>query len=218
MNELQDEAGAPATPPPIGYTWSDHHRRVVLRGGVQHVDRFTRIVLGYHGCDHKFADSLIRGKSQIGGWQPSTNAYDWLGHGIYFWEYAPERARSWAGKGGVIGAIIQLGTCLDLTDVRYTMLLAEAFESLRGLYTRKGRRIPQNRGKRRDLDCAVINELVASAEAAKSEDRVSFQTVRCPFLEGDPAFDGSAILKESHIQISVRDPACILGVFRPNVT
>ena len=28
----------------------------------------------------------------------STNAYDWLGEGIYFWEYAPNRALDWAKK------------------------------------------------------------------------------------------------------------------------
>lgn len=43
-----------------------------------------------------------------------------------------------------------------------------------------------------------------------------FRTVRCPFLEGESAFPGSRILKESHVQIAVRDTACILGVFRPN--
>jgi hypothetical protein len=39
--------------------------------------------------------------------------------------------------------------------------------------------------------------------------------VRCPFLEGEPAFPGSGISGESHVPIAVRDPTCILGVFRP---
>jgi hypothetical protein len=72
--------------------------------------------------------------------------------------------------------------------------------------------LPKNKGKYRALDCLVINELVAQ----ESEIRDRFQTVRCPFLEGEPAFPGSGILKESHIQITVVDPDCILGVFRPN--
>jgi hypothetical protein len=42
-----------------------------------------------------------------------------------------------------------------------------------------------------------------------------FQTVRGCFVEGGPAFPGSGIQRESHIQIAVRDPACIIGVFRP---
>jgi hypothetical protein len=87
------------------------------------VDRFARTVLGYHGCDPEFAEKLLNGDVPIDDWRPSTNDYDWLGHGIYFWEYAPERALTWtnrptAAKDGVIGAIIQLGNCLDLTDIR----------------------------------------------------------------------------------------------------
>ena len=42
-----------------------------------------------------------------------------------------------------------------------------------------------------------------------------FQTVRAAFEEGEPAFAGSMIRRETHIQIAVRDPRCILGVFRP---
>ena len=61
--------------------------------------------------------------------QESKNAHDWLGHGIYFWENNPKRALDWAKfmskhptfKGRVkepfaIGAIIDLGNCLDLTE------------------------------------------------------------------------------------------------------
>ena len=43
----------------------------------------------------------------------------------------------------------------------------------------------------------------------------SFQTVRRGFEEGAPVHDGMLITMESHIQIAVRDPSCILGVFRP---
>jgi hypothetical protein len=71
--------------------------------------------------------------------------------------------------------------------------------------------MPKNKGKRRELDCLVINELVAISD----RDGLAFQTVRCPFLEGEPAFPGSAIFRESHIQIAVRDAACLLGIFRP---
>jgi hypothetical protein len=83
---------------------------------------WTRAYLGragYHGCAPDFADALIRGQVGIDDWQPSQNPYDWLGHGIYFWEFAPHRARVWGGKGGVVGAVIQLGVCLDLTDIHY---------------------------------------------------------------------------------------------------
>ncbi len=176
--------------------------------------KFPRLVLGYHGCEASFADALIAGEVPIGAWEPSRKPYDWLGHGIYFWEFGPERARAWAhqrGKIGVVGAVIQLGACLDLTDVAYTRRLGRAYESLKQMRVAAGEPMPENKGGWRALDCFVINELVAAADNAG----VVFQTVRCPFLEGEPAFEGSAILRESHIQLAVRDTSCIVGVFRP---
>ena len=175
------------------------------------MDRFPRIVLGFHGCEPDFADALISGRLPIGEWEPSRNRYDWLGEGIYFWEHGPERARAW-GKGAIVGAVIQLGDCLDLTDITYTRALDGAYRSLREIRLAAGEPMPENKGKRRDLDCLVINELAAYAE----QDGIHFQTVRCPFMEGEPAFEGSEILLESHIQIAVRDRSCIAGVFRPN--
>ena len=177
------------------------------------MDRYARTVLGYHGCHPDFAEALIRGEKSIAEWEPSTNDWDWLGHGIYFWEFAPHRARDWMGKGGVVGAVIQLGNCLDLTDIAATGLLAQQFEVVRKVYQDEGRPLPSNRGLRGDLDCLVINELVAAAD----ESGITFDTVRSPFLEGEPAFEGSRILRESHIQVAVRTSANILGVFRPNL-
>jgi hypothetical protein len=181
--------------------------------GLGKMDKFARIVLGYHGCEPSFATALIRGEIGIDDWRPSQNPYDWLGHGIYFWEYAPHRAQIWGGKGGLVGAVIQLGLCLDLTDVHYTDLLRQKYKLVR--LERKHLKVGmvKNKGKRRNLDCLIINELVAPAE----REQITFQTVRCPFLEGKRAFPGSGIYRESHVQIAVRDKRCILGVFRPNL-
>jgi hypothetical protein len=176
------------------------------------MDRYARIDFGFHGTDPAFAERLIRGEVAVADWSPSANEYDWLGHGIYFWEYAPDRARAWAGKGGVVGAIIQLGECLDLSEVTNADLLASAYRGFVDQQRRFRKRIPTNEGKRRDLDCAVINYLV---KRTRRETGTAFQTVRALFLEGDPIFPGSAILRESHVQVAVRDPSCILGVFRP---
>lgn len=175
------------------------------------MDRFPRVILGYHGCDPAFAEGLIRGEIAVADWRPSQNPYDWIGHGIYFWEHAPTRAGGW-GR-GIVGAVIHLGLCLDLTDIRYTTPLAQQYQDLRRIYAVEGKKLPVNKGKRRDRDCLVINELLDAA----GEDGHQFQTVRCPFLEGKKAFPGSAILRESHIQVAVRDKSCILGIFRPNL-
>jgi hypothetical protein len=176
------------------------------------MDRYARIVFEFHGTDPTFAERLIRGEIAVADWSPSANEYDWLGHGIYFWEYSPDRATAWAGKSGVVGAIISLGTCLDLTDVTHTTRLAEAYQGFVAQQRKRHKAIPQNRGKRRDLDCAVINY---AAKEARNRTGQTIQTVRGAFLEGDPIFPGSAILRETHVQIAVRDSACILGIFRP---
>jgi hypothetical protein len=178
------------------------------------MDRFSRIVLGYHGCEPSFAEALLRGEVRIEDWQPSRNPYDWLGHGIYFWEFAPHRAKVWSGAGSVVGAVIQLGLCLDLTDVNHTNLLRVQYKVARKVRRLQGLPMPKNKGKQRDLDCFIINGLVEANERKG----ISFQTVRCPFLEGRPAFPGSGILRESHIQVAVRHTAAILGVFRPNLS
>ena len=47
---------------------------------------------------------------------------------------------------------------------------------------------------------------------------VYFQTVRGVFVEGDPAYAGAGMRTKTHIQIAVRDPACILGYFKPRVS
>ena len=176
------------------------------------MDRYARIVFGFHGTDPAFAERLIRGEASPADWAPSAHEFDWLGNGIYFWEYAPDRAREWAGKGGVVGAIIRLGECLDLTDITHADVLADAYRRFAASYRKRKKPMPENRGQRRDLDCVVINRAVKPVEERTGQ---VIQTVRGAFLEGDPVFPGSGILRETHVQLAVRDQSCLLGVFRP---
>jgi hypothetical protein len=192
--------------------------------------RFARIVLGYHGCLEPIASELLGGRLAIDKWCPSKNRYDWLGQGIYFWEHDPERALRWAqekaqreeektGKcytPAVVGAIIQLGQCLDLTQVMFTELLAKSYEMLEVDLASVGKKIPLNKGmdlKARERDCAVVNACIAYM----AKKRRRFQTVRAPFLEGEEAFPGASFRVESHVQLAVRDKDCILGIFRPQL-
>jgi hypothetical protein len=78
--------------------------------------------------------------------------------------------------------------------------------------------MPENAGSTsekslRRLDCAVLNFHLGSLES----EGVSYDTVRCGFLEGKPTFEGSSTHRESHVQLAVRNPAFILGVFRPTM-
>lgn len=141
---------------------------VYLGDNLHTMERFARIVVGYHGCDRKLADGLLTGKIPIADWKKSNNAYDWLGEGVYFWEHSPTRALRWATerfrrRAAVIGAIIQLGTCFDLLDEKITRLLASTYPDFAESFAASGNALPVNKGKDnklRELDCSVINDCV----------------------------------------------------------
>jgi hypothetical protein len=185
---------------------------------MRHFD-YQRTIIAYHGCD----ESVLRRALWHG--EPlalSENDYDWLGYGIYFWEFGPERALEWAieqqkrnpkriRKPAVLGEIIHLGSCFDLLDTRNTAKL----EALHKAYVQSvPEPHPQNRGPLHRLDCAVLNFGLPKVEDYLG---IRFQTVRGVFQEGAAAFSGSDIRKKSHIQVAVRDPACILGYFKPQL-
>lgn len=185
------------------------------------MEKFARIVVGYHGCTRALANGLLTERLPINQWNKSQNTYDWLGEGIYFWEHSPTRALRWATqrfgrRAAVIGAVIQLGTCFDLLDEKVTNLLATGYDELAASYDAAGKALPANKGKDqklRELDCAVINYCVFCASLRN----IPFDTVRGAFLEGPSVFPGTSISAETHIQIAVRNSDCILGVFRPNL-
>src|SRR5512144_1350571 len=120
------------------------------------MNRYPRIVVGYHGCEVTFASKLLAGEVPLSEWLPSNNSYDWLGSGIYFWEHAEARAVRWAkekqrreGPGwrpAVVGALIQLGVCLDFTDEKNTVLLADAWSDLSATLSAVGTALPGNQG------------------------------------------------------------------------
>jgi hypothetical protein len=186
--------------------------------------KYDRTVIAYHGCDAETAARVLDGEP----FKKSQNDYDWLGAGIYFWEFGADRALKFAldqkrrGKvmrPAVVGALIQLGRCFDLMDTRFTDELVIAFEMQKRLHDRDGQPLPANAGKTPDKrlrrrDCAVLNTYLARLE----ENGVIYDTVRCGFVEGPPAFEGSGIRHQSHVQIAVRNAACVVGVFRPTMT
>ncbi|WP_394842387.1 hypothetical protein LZC95_35625 [Pendulispora brunnea] len=186
--------------------------------------KYDRTIIAYHGCDAKVAERILRGES----FQKSQNDYDWLGEGIYFWEYGADRAMKFAEDQkkrkkvrtpAVVGALIQLGNCFDLMDTKFTKELRLAHAMLKKIHDDQETALPENGGgtpdkKLRRLDCAVLNFYLGFLEGTK---RIRYDTVRCGFVEGDPAFDGSGIREQSHIQLAVRNSACIVGVFRPTI-
>ena len=189
------------------------------------------VVLAYHGCDREVGEQVLSGTSEI---QISTNDYDWLGSGAYFWEGGPQRALEWArilqqrpssSRGKihhpfVVGAVILPGLCLDLTEADSLQLLGTAFARYTFLSSLSDTPLPQNLPGstddddlvKRHLDCAVFNFL---HEYRTGSDEPAFDTIRCPFFEGKPVFPGSKIAALTHIQWCVRNPhKSVLGYFR----
>jgi hypothetical protein len=165
--------------------------------------------------------------------KPSSNRWDWLGEGIYFWEQNPERAWEFAeeqrerGKiksPSVIGAFIHLGRCFDLVRSECTAALGGAHSALIKRLGGVGAPLPVNRTGRggggdlllRELDCAVLNFHLRDVDAAHGHGRPYYQTVRGVFVEGAAAFPGASIFTKTHTQVAVRDPAVIVGYFRPS--
>lgn len=178
----------------------------------------ANFVLGYHGCDEAVARRLLKGEP----FRQSNNAYDWLGPGIYFWEANPKRALEFAGevaerspslirRPAVVGAVIDLGHCLDLSTSAGIGRLKIAYRSLK---QDKVGNLPKN-GKKlllRYLDCAVLNRL----HAIHLDDApdAPIETVRGIFVEGNPAYPGAGFRDKTHVQIAVCNPDNIKGVFR----
>ena len=186
--------------------------------------KYDRTVIAYHGCDADVAERILAGEP----FKKSQNDYDWLGEGIYFWEDGADRAMRFARaqmkrgkvkKAAIVGALIQLGNCFDLMDTKFTDELPVAFAMLKKLHDATGRALPVNSGKTPDkklrhLDCAVLNLYM---QHLKDNQGVLYDTVRCGFVEGPAAFDGSGIGHQSHVQLAVRTPTCVVGVFRPTM-
>ena len=190
---------------------------------------YQRMIVGYHGCEDETFKSVLLDKNE--SLDPSDNDYDWLGKGIYFWEFAPRRALEFAHKKkkrgsldnpAVLGAYIQLGRCFDLADIEHTEQLEDAFSRLENTLKQAGQPMPKNQpanGDGHDLllryrDCAVLNFYMREMDKGSTDD-YRYQSVRGVFQEGCAAFAGSKIRKKSPVQIAVRDPDCIVGYFRP---
>jgi len=185
-------------------------------------------VLAYHGCDKSIAEEVLKNQEDL---KPSTKDYHWLGSGIYFWENDPLRAYQWAKhmkrhdtasdikNPYAIGAIIDPGSCLDLTNAQSIKIVEQTFKTLEEIAKDAGEEIPENEGSDdddRDLinryrDCFVINTLHALREG-KGE--LKFDTVRAAFLSGKPIYKTSGFSNKAHTQICVREKKSIVGYFR----
>lgn len=194
------------------------------------MQRLPNWVVGYHGCDADVGEAVLANPRKH--LHISANDYDWLGSGIYLRENDPLRAMQWAdeaksnpkqAKGRiktpfVVGAIIDLGLCLNLFDQVGLLELAAAYAELKDHLDQHGFTLPTNSaggGMLRTLDQQVIE--VAHGLRSRVHGVPQYQTVRAPFLEGAEIYPGASFKNKNHIQIAVRDQSMIKGYFRPRV-
>lgn len=204
--------------------------------GYSNYQRLPSMVLGFHGCEKAVGEAVLKGK--IRHLETSTNDHDWLGDGVYFWENDPRRAMEWAiagmskpkddkgwiDKPFVVGAVIELGHCLNLLSRDSVEEVKVSHRLMLETLQKAGMAVPQNTGHggfRRRLDRAVI-EFLHTSRADQVEPLPSYDTVRAAFREGGAAYGEGGPLENtagfddrSHIQIAVRELAKIKGYFRP---
>lgn len=181
--------------------------------------KLPNLVLGFHGCRQETFENVLYKHQPLA---QSMNRYDWLGHGIYFWENSYQRALDWASHydhPAVIGAIIDLGLCLNLTDYYSSQILSRGYQHLLEECKSSGMEIPRNKNTKsskdwllRDLDCAVIEHVHSLYQ---ENNLPAFDSVRGIFTEGSAAFPGSGFKEKTHIQLCIRNPNCIKGYFNP---
>jgi hypothetical protein len=178
---------------------------------------YDRTVVAFHGTRKATADNLVAGVP----FGQSENDDDWLGHGIYFWEYAPQQAWWWAERrygeqdAAVVGALVRLGRCIDLLDPNNAELLVKAHGDLELALKSVGQPMKNNANTHKYRDCAVFNYLFATLAQSNME----VESARAVFVpleagKGLPRlWDRSGVFRGAHIQLSVREPNNILAVW-----
>ena len=129
----------------------------------------------------------------------------------------PNRSKGKIVKPAVIGAVIDLGFCLDLLDYENLKLLKIAYEVMQS--TVDVANFPENKSiggigdiLLRELDCAVIETLHTLRENSQQP---PFDTIRGVFPEGKEIYPNAGFREKDHIQICIRNPNCIKGFFMP---
>jgi hypothetical protein len=183
--------------------------------------------IGFHGCDKTVADAVV--SQQVTHLVSSKNQWDWLGSGVYFWEQNYYRALDWAKylmmnpdmmpegakpieTPAAVGAIINLGRCLNLLDGQSIELVQGTYKQIKKIFEAAKFPLPTNKEKAHNLDCVVINAVNMFLASQKKK---KYDTARCMFSEGKPIYDGSFFMEQNHIQICVINPNCIKGYFHP---
>ena len=182
------------------------------------------VTRGFHGTTRESAESILTNNTFF----RSSNSWDWLGQGTYFFDNGPLHAWKFAlscsdgdpEKAAVVSVDIRLENCLDLLDKTYWRFVREQFETIREQHDIDKKRLPKQRGLietfispdhksngKNELDQMVIEDLICTLEG-KGE---VIDSTRAAFAFKDRIFTSSFFGYEDHIQIAVRRPAPIYG-------
>jgi hypothetical protein len=173
----------------------------------------TIFVTGYHGTRKDVAQQILDS-----GFKRSENNWEWLGHGVYFWQDGPTRAREWArtwlarqgydGPIAVMGARISLRGFVDLLDQEGMRLLVDAAatyqQELQAANKSLTNRPPLNR-----LDCALFNFSTNWLTSLG----MKLRGYRAACVEGEPITPHSPIYDCSHVQLAVTSTKAIRRVW-----
>ncbi|QEH35051.1 hypothetical protein OJF2_35960 [Aquisphaera giovannonii] len=196
-------------------------------------DDYHRTVIGYHGTGLTAALRIV---NRIEDFRWSDRDYDWLGRGIYFWEYAPNQALNFAKIRqrqyqrkkhktpddrrrateplAVVACMVRLGFCLDLTEPENIEYVASVYQDYRALMAEMGVEPPGNSRKYRRLDCAVFEYAYkVIGESAPNSTVDTARGIYVPTAGDRRIWPGSWIARDTHIQLCVRNPASLLGTW-----
>lgn len=185
---------------------------------------YNRTIVGFHGTRLSTALAIVKREQDF---TPSTNDDDWLGHGTYFWEHAPKQAMWWAERRqkrhkwgepvAVLGSMIRLGNCLDLLDPQNVDRVDDLHTAYVAELARTGITPRVNANQHKYLDCAVFEYAYTVIEPEDGR----IDTSRGVYVRTGVDRKGrkarvwarSWIVRDAHIQVCVRNPACILGTW-----
>lgn len=192
----------------------------------------TSFVLGYHGCDGRSvkrfsaaAITCLRVSMPTIGSVPEPTSGKTVRNGRYpgrsSCKNIPRSPTTESRLHSFIGAIIDLGNCLDLSDAGSLTIIRNGYEQFKATTESASAQLPVNESAhdkdtdlvKRHLDCAVVNFVHALRDRSKLR---PFDTVRGIFTEGGELYPGANIQSKTHVQVCVRKPATsIKGYFRP---
>lgn len=120
----------------------------------------------------------------------------------------------------VIGAVLNLGYCLDLStrsglekiDLTWNSIVKPSYDNGKLKGNKPGRKGENGELMLRFLDCHVIEALHRYNRDNGFEE---YDSVRAPFWEGEELYPTAGFFSKNHIQLCIRNMECILGCFLP---